>query len=691
MFLKKQWISSLLTIGLLATSVPLWAQTPAVTDRSAVQIKTGITVGEKGDQVIPSISLRDAEIKDVLYGLSEQAGFNLIVDDSVKGTISLDLKDISINKILEYVLTLADLTYYKDGKTIIVTSKVTGDKKSINKLVLKSIPVKYSNATDLTNVLNNTVFSVSRPGGNNKAIATADPRTNSILVMGNEMDIALANRALEQLDFPLQHKTFFLKNAQPEIVANTISQTLFAVSLQNVTNNGTTGGTTGTTGTTGTSGTSGSSTGSSTGSSSSSSSGGSSSSSGGSSSSGSSSGGSGGSSSGYSSANATLTTNTGVTVLQGGPVTFIANDANNTLTLIGTAEQIQLAEAMLYDIDVKPPQVAIQVSVVELDETRTKSLAVGINPSTGLPSATAGGNLAIQGANGGLNFGSAGTTLFWDTTRNFVQTLGGGSSLLSALGINANFTTSKGKILANPTLLAVSGSTSSMSVTTDTLVGYSTTTTAVTGGAGASVSTTPIIKPVGILLNITPQVANDGTVLMQLAPTISANVGLAPNALSSNPVDLTTSNTLTIAQARVKDGETLILAGLINDNYANTVSKIPFLGDIPVIGGLFQPSVTNTNTRKEIIVLVTPHIVKEDGVPYFRKDWQDNISYADAPQVAHAYQSPMGSNTIVPASNVGVQNSNALQTLEQRTTDIQGGSATPNQNLPLRTFSEVLK
>lgn len=232
---RKQWIAGALVTGMLMLPGLWWTAASAATpanDSSTVQIKTGIALGAKGDQIIPSISLRDADIKDILYSLSEQGGFNLLVDDGVTGTLSLDLKNTSINKILEYVMTLADLTYYKDGGTMIITSKKTGDDKSLNKLVLKSIPVKYSNAQDLSDVLNNTVFSVSRPGGNKKAVATADPRTNSILVMGNELDIDLANRALQQLDFPLQHKTFFLKNAKPEDVANTISQTLFSIGLK---------------------------------------------------------------------------------------------------------------------------------------------------------------------------------------------------------------------------------------------------------------------------------------------------------------------------------------------------------------------------------------------------------------------------------------------------------------------------
>lgn len=370
--------------------------------------------------------------------------------------------------------------------------------------------------------------------------------------------------------------------------------------------------------------------------------------------------------------------------MQGGPVTFIANDANNTLTLIGTAQQIQLAEDMLYDLDIKPPQVAIQVSVVQLDENRTKGLNVGVNQTPG--------QLSIQGPNGGLNYNGVATTLFWDSTGNLIKSAGS-SSLLSALGLQGTYTTTKSKLLANPTLLAVSGSSSSMNVQTDTLIGSQTTTT----GNPPITTTSPIIKSVGISLTITPQVSNDGTVILNLAPTISNTNGTQTvgTGSSATTVGLTSTNTLTIAQARVKDGETLILAGLIREDYSSNSSKIPFLSDIPGVGALFQPSSNNSNTRKEIVVMVTPHIVKEDGVPYFRKDWQNNISYTEGSQVAHAYRSQAVPNQVIPASDTTVTVSgNAVQTLEQRQSDpnLNTGSApTRTMNLPLRTFSEVLK
>lgn len=659
--LASRTLAASLTLSLVFGSGAIPAAAAA---SDSVNIRGGVAVGVRGDDVIPSLSLRDAQIKDVLYTISEQAGFNLIVDESVEGTISLDLKGVSFNKLMEYVLTLADLTYYKDGKTMIVTSKDKADEKSLNKLVLKSIPVRYSNAADLASVLSNTVFSANRPGGNANAVATADPRTNSILIMGNESDIDLAQRALAQLDFPLQHKTFFLKNAPAREVANTIAQTLFSVSLTSV---GAAGGSSASGG------------GASTTTAASSAGAASSTPSGSSSSGSSNTGGSSGASSGGTGATG------GVEVLKGGPVTFIANAINNTLTLIGTAEQIQLAESMLYDVDVKSAQVAIQVSVLELNYAKNKTLNPSINSATD-------NNISLLSRNMGLNFLGDTTSIFYDGDG--VPNVNKILPSVSRFGISSQFTETKGRVLSNPTVMAVSGSTSTINFTNDVFAGNSTARDATTG----LVTVTPIIKQVGITLQITPEVFNDGTVSLNMTPTVSSPSGTAQDG-AGNLITLISSNTLNIARSRVKDGQTLVLGGIIREGATTSWRRIPFLSDLPILGAMFRAASSNNDTRSELVILVTPHIIKEEGVPYFRKGWQERMSYTQqGGSAASTAEKPGPANeraTFIPASRTQSerQQPQGFQSLERRPEkgDASGKTATQSANLPLKTFTEVLK
>ncbi len=644
--LKRSLASTLTLAFLLAPVLTIAAPSIDPPGDKTIQIRGGISVGANGDEIIPSLSLRDADVTDVLYGLAEQAGFNVIVDDSVNGEISLDLKDISINKVLEYIMTLKELSYYKDGNTYIITTAGEADSKDLNKVVLRSIPVRYSSAEDLEEVLNATVFSIKRPGGNEKAIATADPRTNSIIIMGNQQDIDLATRALAELDFPLQHKTFFLKHAPAEQVANTISQTLYSVSISSDGSGG-----------------SGSSSGSSSGSTSSGSSGGSS-----------------GSSAGG--------TGAGVTVFKGGPLTFISNSLNNTLTLVGTAEQIAQAEELMYDADIKPPQVAIQLTIISLRESRTKSLEQGLNggldPETGSSTALLGlGNFF------GLNFSNGATVINFDPNSGAPSQ----TKIFDSLQLKTALTKTKGKVLANPTVIAQSGQTATIGATNDVLQGFTSQVIPGANGGSSTITSTPQIVQAGITMNVTPTVMNDGTIMLDLQPEIKD----PGQQITSNnqTITLTSSTTINVAKARVKDGESLIIGGLIQENTDTSSTKVPFLSDIPVIGALFRGGNSSSAGRTELMIVVSPHILKEEGVAYFRKEWRDSLSYKQTSAPSDTRYAGETPRTIVPASNSGARNSKGgVQSLEQRSSDtnrIHGMSANRPANLPLQTYSEVLK
>lgn len=109
----------------------------------------------------------------------------------------------------------------------------------------------------------------------------------------------------------------------------------------------------------------------------------------------------------------------------------------------------------------------------------------------------------------------------------------------------------------------------------------------------------------GITLDVTPWVSNTGEITLELHPNIS-NLGGAstegPPQVSQRQVDTT---------VRVQSGETIILGGLIQDVKNETVSKVPFLGDLPLIGKLFQKTGYNQN-QNELIIFITPHILDEN-------------------------------------------------------------------------------
>ncbi len=111
---------------------------------------------------------------------------------------------------------------------------------------------------------------------------------------------------------------------------------------------------------------------------------------------------------------------------------------------------------------------------------------------------------------------------------------------------------------------------------------------------------------VGIKLTVTPKISQDGFITMNIRPEVSTpRVGTATNALA---IDTTEAN----AVMTVKDGNTLVMGGLIKDEKQEIISKVPFLGDIPLIKYLFR-SKYNKIVKKEIIIFITPKIISPDS------------------------------------------------------------------------------
>ncbi|MBM3247953.1 MAG: type IV pilus secretin PilQ [Candidatus Omnitrophica bacterium] len=110
---------------------------------------------------------------------------------------------------------------------------------------------------------------------------------------------------------------------------------------------------------------------------------------------------------------------------------------------------------------------------------------------------------------------------------------------------------------------------------------------------------------IGIILNVTPHVNKAGFVTLDIAPQVSDIDSFATVEGTSMPI-LTTEQAKT--QVMIKDGETLVIAGLIKDQVSNTKNKIPILGDIPLIGLLFKKK-TDTKQKTDLLIFITPHII----------------------------------------------------------------------------------
>lgn len=162
------------------------------------------------------------------------------------------------------------------------------------------------------------------------------------------------------------------------------------------------------------------------------------------------------------------------------------------------------------------------------------------------------------------------------------------------------------KVLSNPKLAVVNNEEAKIHVgekqayvTTTTTTGQTTTTTA------ESVT----FIDVGIKLSVTPTINDDGYVTMKIKPEVSSVVDflITPSGNKIPIVDSTLAETSVV----VKDGVSIIIGGLRKDEKVNTTKRVPFLGDVPILGIPFN-SRTSVNHRTELLILMTPHIVQGD-------------------------------------------------------------------------------
>jgi type II secretory pathway component GspD/PulD (secretin) len=116
---------------------------------------------------------------------------------------------------------------------------------------------------------------------------------------------------------------------------------------------------------------------------------------------------------------------------------------------------------------------------------------------------------------------------------------------------------------------------------------------------------------VGTVLSITPQVSPDGIITLDLSPAVSRLVRMETSGTSSSA---TSAPVIDIRQAssivRVRDGETVVMGGLVQEGESTTHRKIPILGDIPLLGKLFSAQAT-AKERTELVFFLTPRIVTD--------------------------------------------------------------------------------
>ncbi len=279
-----------------------------------------------------------------------------------------------------------------------------------------------------------------------------------------------------------------------------------------------------------------------------------------------------------------------------------ADDNTNTLLISASPEQLELVKQLLEQLDVAPPQVYIQAIIAEVALARNTSLG-------------------FQWENLGRTFGQfQGNTYTGDISSNF----GLGTIAKDAAGnvtgptgffgqisgdsfhavVTALTTDSHARILSTPSIFTSNNQKAQIDVSSSRPFPRGSLTT--TQGTGAAISTSIDYQSVGIVLTVTPRVTQGNMVQMEVTvsadePGASVNVG-GQDFPSVN-------RRQTNASLNIRDGNTIILGGLMRDTITRSATRVPLLGDLPIVGSLFK-STKSIREKSELLVFLTPHVVR---------------------------------------------------------------------------------
>jgi general secretion pathway protein D len=298
-----------------------------------------------------------------------------------------------------------------------------------------------------------------------------------------------------------------------------------------------------------------------------------------------------------------------------GDAYFSIDPETRRVVYIADAATAQALAAVLTNLDKPKPQVLIKV--VFLEVTHNNASDIGFEGGWGRQNMN--GTITDAAAVNGFGISPLSTPTGTNVNR-FGQPLNQflpaspmtqqGAGLYQILGADYSVTlraiaqAGNAKVLSRPSILARNNQPATITVGQQvpliTSVRYDT-----FGNAINSVTYTDV----GVILNVTPFITTDGLVEMIVSPQISSidqNLSVPISQGVNAPViDIRSADTVAVTA----DGQTVIIGGLIGDTIAKTDTKIPFLGDIPVIGALFKRR-QSADSKSELLIFLTPHIVQ---------------------------------------------------------------------------------
>jgi type II secretory pathway component GspD/PulD (secretin) len=254
----------------------------------------------------------------------------------------------------------------------------------------------------------------------------------------------------------------------------------------------------------------------------------------------------------------------------------------DTVIVYDFPERLDQIGQMIKEIDIKPQQILIEVTVLKAELSETTQFGINWTKIGGLTSTSTPFGLSA-------NLSNAAATAFTTTLDN--------DEITAAITAQEGVTDTT--VLANPKIMALNKQAGYINIGEER--GYTASTT-----QGQITTTSVEFLISGTILKFRPFICDDGYVRMEINPELSTGA-IQTDVNSTLPIK-------TIAQVKtnimVKDGRTIIIGGLFKEDLTSTDTQVPIVGDLPFVGALFKKT-KDLNIRTELVILITPHIINE--------------------------------------------------------------------------------
>lgn len=465
-----------------------------------------------------SLDLRGMDIFSALKIVSSKLNLSIVTANTVKGTVTLYLKDVDAFEALKLMLEMNDLAYVQEGNVIKVLTTRDYEAMYGNKFYDKTgVEVVRLNNAKVDTMVKLTTTAKSKIGQ-----IIADTATNSLIIIDTPENIILLKKLITQLDVKLETQVFALSYVKSKDIADKLKNML----------------------------------------------------------------------------------SIGISDIQ-------TDEKNNLVIITDFKEKLEDVSKIITSLDRRHREVLIESKLVSI--ALNSEFKMGVNwdsvftkfNETAMPGKLDANFSAIPLGGTGVKL-SVGTI----EVNNFNAVL----DLLKTKG--------KTNLVSSPRITAIDNEEARILVGTKEAY---VTTTVTTGANGLSTTAESVtFVDVGMKLYVTPSIGDDGFVTMKIRPEVSS-VDRTISTSQGNTIPIIRSSQAETT-IMVKDGVTIVLAGLIEDKKIKSTEGVPLLGSIPIIGRFF--SRTNDQTMKtELAIFLTPRIMTGDAPNYDTKD-KKSLTYA---------------------------------------------------------------